>query len=583
MKIKKRYVILMIFIFVEMMFFLSRRMNQNCEDFIRSAEKEIHHQISINTEYYNKLALENIDEVKRLFYRRDCDSRVEYGYRYLQEDDYVYLFDKSVFRQSNYSKGTFNNKYICEGYNREVLEENGRTYQVIYGEIVDKFGIQRVYFLNTDSIINYARKKFMVSMHPILINLLIYLIVFLVYIYEGYFMNDESGMKNYLAFDFFYRRKINSEKLNRKALIVSIVNFDVICEKRSMKKCFGMIKRFLIMNTKIKCIYLRKGTFLFLSKNQNEYWIGFFEEFSDLILNKKKSAKILYSEIKFDVDIDPGDIKELDEYIKYHDLGVVSQISMNAVIHYGEREKNIGRILDECLEYSEKSIIPYFQPLYSVKDESITRYEVLMRFKYKDEVLAPYPFICFAEKHGLISVLDMQLYEAFFKKLTRDSSEFSKYKYSINLSGIELNERFIDELVKKLKCYDIPESLITLEITETSAYDFNDNFVRYLKKLQNKGFKIAIDDFGSGFSNFNLLRVLDVDFVKIDGSLVRHVLDDEKARKRLQCIINMLKLESVKIVAEFVESKELRDELEKMGANYLQGYYIGRPDKKLVD
>lgn len=452
---------------------------------------------------------------------------------------------------------------------------------LIFLEILVLFLIQKNNIFTTSEIILVKRSDFLLGVQLFTINLLIYLVVFFIYIYEMYYLNEESGLKNCRAFDTFYIKKINSKKMNNEGLIISIVNFELICEKKSRRRCFKMIRKFLFINKKIKCIYLKKGTFLFLSKDSSQNWKDFHSNFTSMILNKKKSAKISSAILKFDTEMKSGNIEGVEGYIDRQELGIFNKVSMKSIVNHIEKEEATGEILDYCLEYNDRSILPYFQPIFDVKKQRITRYEVLMRFRYKQKILSPYPFICFAEKNGLISILDMYLYEAFFDKISNGLKNSKFYKYSINLSGIELNTRFIEEFIKKMKEYKIPKNCITFEITETSAYEFDDNFVRYLKKLQKEGFKVAIDDFGSGFSNFNLLRVLDVDFVKIDGSLIKDIAHDKKARERLRCIVDMLKLEKVAIIAEFVETEELKLLLCDMGIDYLQGYYIGKPNEDL--
>jgi EAL domain-containing protein (putative c-di-GMP-specific phosphodiesterase class I) len=105
----------------------------------------------------------------------------------------------------------------------------------------------------------------------------------------------------------------------------------------------------------------------------------------------------------------------------------------------------------------------------------------------------------------------------------------------------------------------------------------------FIKEVKRYGCKIAIDDFGSGYSNFSHIFELNVDYLKIDGSLVKFITTDESSRVIVKTIVNFASNLGLKTIAEFVEDRDSLELLEKMGVDFIQGYYIGKPSSDLCE
>jgi EAL domain-containing protein (putative c-di-GMP-specific phosphodiesterase class I) len=104
----------------------------------------------------------------------------------------------------------------------------------------------------------------------------------------------------------------------------------------------------------------------------------------------------------------------------------------------------------------------------------------------------------------------------------------------------------------------------------------------FVKTIKSKGGKIAIDDFGSGYSNFMHIINLDIDILKIDGSIVKRINDDEDSYKIVQTIVNFARNLNIKVVAEFVFNEEIYIKVKELGIDYTQGYHIGEPKPDLI-
>jgi EAL domain-containing protein (putative c-di-GMP-specific phosphodiesterase class I) len=116
------------------------------------------------------------------------------------------------------------------------------------------------------------------------------------------------------------------------------------------------------------------------------------------------------------------------------------------------------------------------------------------------------------------------------------------------------------------------------EITETVAIAHMEEAFRFLRRLRNMGCKTALDDFGSGYSSFGYLKELPVDMVKIDGSFVRNIETDELNRAMVKSMNDIAHVMGKQTVAEFVETREALVMLKDMGVDYVQGFYLGRPE-----
>ncbi len=224
------------------------------------------------------------------------------------------------------------------------------------------------------------------------------------------------------------------------------------------------------------------------------------------------------------------------------------------------------------------NITPYFQPIYNVKTAQIEKYESLARIVLDDgEVIAPLKFLDIAIKS--------KLYPNITKSIIRKSFEFFSdynYEFSINISINDvINRNTADFIIKSLEDFEKPERVV-FEILESDKIGNYEELKEFITKVKKFGCRIAIDDFGSGYSNFSHILELDVDYIKIDASLVKKVATDENAKKITKTIIKFAHSLEIETIAEFVEEKKSLEILQEMGVDFIQGYYIGKPKPTLV-
>jgi len=218
-------------------------------------------------------------------------------------------------------------------------------------------------------------------------------------------------------------------------------------------------------------------------------------------------------------------------------------------------------------------IVPYFQPIFSIKTGKIEKYEALVRLIEEDgSVLSPYAFLGVSEKIKLYPKITEIMIEKTF-----DFFEKNGLSFSINFAFSDiLNDRTRNFLFNKIVEYDIASQL-TIEILETQEFENNETITQFILDVYSYGAKIAIDDFGSGFANFKHMTKIESDYMKIDGSLIRDIVEDENDRLVVETIVSFAKKLGKKTVAEFVHSKEVYDMVKAMDVDYAQGFYLAEP------
>ena len=220
-------------------------------------------------------------------------------------------------------------------------------------------------------------------------------------------------------------------------------------------------------------------------------------------------------------------------------------------------------------------IVPFFQPIYDNKLNKITKYEALVRLIDTDGVVhSPFRFLELSKKSKQYKEITKEVIKhsiQMFKNLDSD--------FSINISYSDIaNPKIVAYLREQIEEYAIGERVI-IEIVESesiSKYDAVKSFIDNMKML---GCKISIDDFGSGYSNFSHILELEVNFLKIDGSLIQNVASNKNSEIIVKSIIMFAKSIGIKTVAEFVSSKEIFEKVKELGIDYSQGYYIGAPQQ----
>ena len=221
----------------------------------------------------------------------------------------------------------------------------------------------------------------------------------------------------------------------------------------------------------------------------------------------------------------------------------------------------------------------HYQPIVDIKSRQVSHYEVLLRLRYKDgSVAGPAQFIDTAERIGMIGAIDRMVISKAIRFLAELKRRDQTVAFAINLSGHAFTDpQLLSHLRSELEQNGIEASRIIFEITETAAvsdFAMANSLMLAIKKL---GCRFALDDFGIGFSSFYYLKHLPVDYLKIDGSFIRHLADSLEDQIIVQAISQIATGFGKKIVAEFVETEATLAVLRDYNVDYVQGFLISQP------
>lgn len=227
-----------------------------------------------------------------------------------------------------------------------------------------------------------------------------------------------------------------------------------------------------------------------------------------------------------------------------------------------------------------RRIVPFFQPILDVASKRIVAYEVLSRIELEGQIIRADQFVEIAEKMGVIHRLDMLVLEQALVALAAQGHEGEIF---VNLSprALVFNE-FARDLRRIIAASGISPERVVFEITERDTVKNLALLERFLNDLKADGFKLAIDDFGSGFSSFHYLRRFPIDYLKIEGDFIANMLNSDKDHTFVTSIRSLAREMGITVVAEYVESAEVLRELERLDVHRAQGYYIGRPARELM-
>jgi EAL domain-containing protein (putative c-di-GMP-specific phosphodiesterase class I) len=224
----------------------------------------------------------------------------------------------------------------------------------------------------------------------------------------------------------------------------------------------------------------------------------------------------------------------------------------------------------------ENRVVLAYQPIVDAHTIDVALHECLVRIvRPEGQVIAAGDFIAVAEQLGLIRRLDRRVLELTIDSLTRNRGAC----LTLNVSGMTASDRpSLESFVSYIEAHKDVAPRLVVELTETAALIDIEESMRFVSRIRALGARVAIDDFGAGYTSFRNLQSLKVDMVKVDGSFVKGLAESRDNRIFVSTLVTLAKNFNLSTVAEWVGNEEEAEILRGFGVDYFQGMYFGKPD-----
>jgi EAL domain-containing protein (putative c-di-GMP-specific phosphodiesterase class I)/GGDEF domain-containing protein len=323
---------------------------------------------------------------------------------------------------------------------------------------------------------------------------------------------------------------------------------------------------------------------------------GSFKNFIDFLVNNLESCSFTLNDEEFDflLDITLGisnphklnyGIEELSEAENALEIALsknkpydIFDAEHNENIKTNKENIQLARKIKNAIE--QNGLILHYQPIFNNQSKKIEKYECLARIKDGDELIYPNIFLPISKQINKYNNLSFLIIDRAFEYFKDKSVEFSINLSILDITNIDLQKY----LFEKIEEFDVKDRLV-IEIVEQEGIANYTEFISFLEKIREYGCKVAIDDFGSGYSNFDyIVKMSDyIDYLKIDGSLIKGINTNPKTQLLVGTLKFLCDNLRIKVIAEFIEDKETFEIVVNMGVVYCQGYYIGEPQDKIKE
>jgi PAS domain S-box-containing protein/diguanylate cyclase (GGDEF)-like protein len=297
-------------------------------------------------------------------------------------------------------------------------------------------------------------------------------------------------------------------------------------------------------------------------ENQNRISISITGGVASYYAHDNYQKLILYSNI--------ARKKAQEEHKKF----MIFEHNMRKNENYAQNMEWIKKIKEAI---DEDRVVTYYQPILDNKTEKVVKYETLVRMLNQEgHPVSTLTFLEISQKAKLYPQITKIIIDKAFKTF-----EKLNYEFSINLTIDDiLSKEITSYICDKLEHYSNSHNVI-FEITESEEVNDYKIINDFIKRIKKHGVKIAIDDFGSGYANFEHIIGIDADFIKIDGSLIKNIDSDKNARIITEAIISFSKKLGRKTITEYVANEKIYQIVKDLGADYSQGFYFGVPSPEL--
>ena len=299
------------------------------------------------------------------------------------------------------------------------------------------------------------------------------------------------------------------------------------------------------------------------------------------VIAQIESLVIMYAEAELTIRVTAGITRELYKGMEKADIALKAARSRRKPFLIYDRSLDVEHLYEQNMQWlqrlksaiDEKRVVPYYQPIFDNTTHTVKSYECLIRLIEKDgSILQPQHFLPISKKARLYHRLTQIMVEESCRYFSGRPESFS-----VNLSVDDItDEKTVMFIQDKVTQYGV-EGQITFEILESEGIENYEEVSEFIHRMKHLGCRFAIDDFGSGYSNFEHLLHLDIDFIKIDGSIIQNLDTDENSLLIVEAIVNIAQKRRLQCIAEFVHNAEVLKIVKGLGIRYAQGFYLGEP------
>lgn len=402
-------------------------------------------------------------------------------------------------------------------------------------------------------------------------------------LYERIYTNAISKLPN--------RYKLLEEIQNNEFRYLALLNIDNFQQFNDVYgEEFGNLALMLtaeflmdMLPKKHRLYHLSGDEFVIAASNDSTITQEQFLENIRFVLKSFRKKEFAIENKKFTLSMTAGiSLGGLQKMLAYADMALkdakkkASQMEIYQGKELESRHKEDIQCYQTLLDALEHHrLIPFLQPIVPLQNPKLPlKYESLARLiDSKGNVIPPVNFLRVAKQNRIY----YKVTEAILNK-TFAMVEKHKFHLSINLSMMDIvNEKTTQMIYKKLESFSFCEYL-TFELLETEDFEDYDTVHAFCVKAKSFGVSLALDDFGSGYSNFSHIIHLPIDYIKIDASLISNIVRDHASRLMVELIVLLAKKIGVKTVAEFVSSEEIMKTVMQLGVDYAQGFFLGKPE-----
>lgn len=415
-------------------------------------------------------------------------------------------------------------------------------------------------------------------------------------VHEAHYKNTLSGLPNYNKAIADQGLITQEYAISNKSFAIAIISIDNFLEITAIKG-YAKVQNIILKVANYLYDLSLKNNFKLYHIDRNDFLLIMLEElevqdYKNIINNYKARCDALFSKNKsFQFTLSSG----ISVYPKN---GLTNLIDSAYEALFTARKQGIGytaisqskneslekvpgvKYIDVLQAFEKEELKLYYQPIYSLKEKCITGAEALIRWDHPVKgILSPKAFLHVVENTAFMAKLGKFVTEKAIKQLSMwRAFGFREIQISINISLREFEAMDYIKLLDTLfHDYKVDPSLLKVELTENTAMTNEQYCHTQFAKLKKLGTHISLDDFGTGYSSFSMLRSLPIDTLKIDKSFIDDISLGGNDHAVIMAIITMAHALSIDVIAEGVESKREALLLDKLGCDYIQGYYFGEP------